>query len=128
MHGSEIEYILRIQWRSLHSDGAPYDEDYYYQGFVYKHHGRVNKSLFRPETVRNLDPTQRAEQGAASFVALSGLGKLALSNIRRPRPLMDINSGEVQNSARCIYVHYYTNMVATRCVVCDVCTAHVHRS
>lgn len=95
MHGSEIEHILRIQWRSLHNDGAPYEEDYYYQGFVYKHHGKVNKALFRPETVRNLDPTQRAEQGAASFVALSGLGKLALSNIRRPRPLMDINSGEV---------------------------------
>ncbi len=30
MSTDEIEQILRIQWKSLHS-GAPYHEDYYYQ-------------------------------------------------------------------------------------------------
>ena len=30
MDAEEIESILRIQWKSLHS-GAPYLEDYYYQ-------------------------------------------------------------------------------------------------
>ena len=30
MDADEIESILRIQWKSLHS-GSPYLEDYYYQ-------------------------------------------------------------------------------------------------
>jgi hypothetical protein len=30
MGADEIEAILRIQWKSLHS-GAPYQEDFYYQ-------------------------------------------------------------------------------------------------
>jgi hypothetical protein len=30
MDRDEIEQILRIQWKSLHS-GSPYNEDYYYQ-------------------------------------------------------------------------------------------------
>lgn len=30
MSTDEIEQILRIQWKSLHS-GVPYHEDYYYQ-------------------------------------------------------------------------------------------------
>ncbi len=96
MAGDEIDHILRIQWRSLNQGGPPYNEDYYHMGFLYKHYGKCNKALFRPETVRNLDPTQRAEQGAATYVKLSGLGKLALSNIRRPRPLMDIRASEVR--------------------------------
>ena len=30
MEPEEIDTILRIQWKSLHN-GAPYQEDYYYQ-------------------------------------------------------------------------------------------------
>lgn len=30
MNADEIEQIMRIQWKSLHS-GLPYHEDYYYQ-------------------------------------------------------------------------------------------------
>lgn len=30
MDADEIESILRIQWKSLHS-GSPYQEDFYYQ-------------------------------------------------------------------------------------------------
>jgi len=88
MPGPEIENILSMQFRAV--SGVPYTEDYYYQAFVYKYYEQRNKRVFAPESVRELNPTEKAAPGEVSFVKLEGLGKVPFSNIRRPRPLMDI--------------------------------------
>lgn len=96
MHGSqwmdpdEIESILRIQWRSVHI-GQPYLEDYYWLAFLHKHAPR-NSRYFFPETLRELAPTERLGGDAVSYVKLEGLGKIAFSSIRRPKPLMEFGA------------------------------------
>ncbi|KAK9831530.1 hypothetical protein WJX81_006306 [Elliptochloris bilobata] len=89
MDAEEIESILRIQWKSLHS-GSPYQEDFYYQAYAFKHRGGRNARWFAPEGLRELPPAERIGAGAATYVALEGLGKVAHANIRRPKPLMDV--------------------------------------
>lgn len=89
MSHDDIETILYMQWRPLHQE-PPYMEDYYYQAFVYKYYGQRNKRSFAPESVRELAPTERAAEGDVAFVKLEGLGKVPFSNVRRPRPLMDL--------------------------------------
>lgn len=90
MPGPEIESILSMQFRAV--SGVPYTEDYYYQAFVYKYYEQRNTRVFAPESVRELNPTEKAAPGEVSFVKLEGLGKVPFSNIRRPRPLMDIST------------------------------------
>ncbi|KAK9814288.1 hypothetical protein WJX72_003466 [[Myrmecia] bisecta] len=90
MDAEEIDSILRIQWKSLHS-GLPYIEDYYYMAYIYNHRNRRNARWFAPEQLRDLAPTERSGQEATAYVKLEGLGKIPFSNIRRPRPLMDIS-------------------------------------
>ncbi|GAB4820628.1 hypothetical protein N2152v2_007674 [Parachlorella kessleri] len=90
MDHEDIESILHMQWRPLHM-GLPYVEDYYYQAFVYKHYNRRNRRTFAPESVRELAPTEKVAPDQVAFVRLEGLGKVPFSNIRRPRPLMDLN-------------------------------------
>lgn len=93
MSQDDIESILHMQWRSLHQ-GAPYLEDYYYQAFLFKHYGKRNKRTFAPESVRELAPTEKMAPDEVAFVKLDGLGRVPFSNIRRPRPLMDVHSHE----------------------------------
>ena len=95
MKSDEIENILQMQWRSLHQ-GVPYSEDYYYQAFVHKYYGGKNQKLFAPESVRELAPTEKVAADEISFVKLEGLGKVPFSNIRRPRPLMDVTAEELK--------------------------------
>ena len=89
MGTDEIDSILGMQWRSLHQ-GNPYIEDHYYQAFLYKYYGRRNKKTFAPESVRELAPTEKVTPDEIAFVKLEGLGRVPFSNIRRPRPLMEV--------------------------------------
>lgn len=61
------------------------------QAYVFKHRGGRNARWFAPEGLRELAPAERIGAGAATYVALEGLGKVAYANIRRPRPLMDVS-------------------------------------
>lgn len=98
MARDEIESILHMQWRPLHQ-GAPYVEDYYYQAFVFKYYGKRNKRGFAPETVRELAPTEKVAPDEVSFVRLEGLGRVPFSNVRRPRPLMDVTPEDLRAAA-----------------------------
>ena len=49
MDHEDIEFILHMQWRPLHQ-GIPYQEDYYYQAFVFKHYKQRNRRQFAPES------------------------------------------------------------------------------
>ncbi len=64
------------------------------QAFVNKHGGGRNARWFAPERIRELAPSARGDRGAATFVSLEGLGKIPFSNIRRPKPLMDIRDDD----------------------------------
>ncbi|KAA6418002.1 MAG: hypothetical protein FRX49_12002 [Trebouxia sp. A1-2] len=88
MDPEEIDSILRIQWKSLHG-GSPYVEDYYYLAYLDKHKQRHSR-LFAPNELRELAPTERTGSDSVSYVKLEGLGKIPFSNIRRPKPLMDV--------------------------------------
>eukprot|EP00887_Chlorella_sp_A99_P001420 scaffold8.g1420.t1 len=103
MDHEDIEAILHMQWRPLHQ-GAPYQEDYYYQArgavaFVFKHYKGRNRRHFAPESVRELAPTEKVAPDQVAFVQLEGLGRVPFSNVRRPRPLMDVSPGDLQRAA-----------------------------
>lgn len=99
MSRQEIESILHMQWKPLHL-GAPYMEDYYYQAFLYKHYDGKNKANFAPESVRELAPTEKVAAESVAFVKLEGLGRVAFSNVRRPRPLMDLSSDNLKATSK----------------------------
>ncbi|KAK9847109.1 hypothetical protein WJX84_012013 [Apatococcus fuscideae] len=89
MERAEIDQILRIQWKSLHG-GPPYIEDYYYLAYVQKHGRNRNPRDFAPAALREMAPTERLGGEPLAYVKLEGLGKIPFSNIRRPKPLMDV--------------------------------------
>ena len=63
------------------------------QAFLNKHFKGCNARWFAPERIRELAPSERGQAGAATFVSLEGLGRIPFSNIRRPKPLMDVGTG-----------------------------------
>jgi len=92
MSREEIDSILFMQSKALHM-APPYLEDYYYQAFLDKYYDKKNSETFAPESVRELAPTEKVASESVSFVKLDGLGRVAFSNIRRPRPLMELSVG-----------------------------------
>lgn len=90
MSREEIDNILFMQSKALHM-APPYLEDYYYQAFLDKYYDKKNSETFAPESVRELAPTEKVASESVSFVKLDGLGRVAFSNVRRPRPLMDLS-------------------------------------
>lgn len=97
MSRNEIGTILRIQWRSLHT-GPPYQEDYYFQAFINKYGAGHNARWFAPESIRQMAPVERCAAEPTTFLSVDGLGRIPFSNVRRPRPLMDVASVDVQES------------------------------
>ena len=59
------------------------------QAYLDKHRRRHNQQ-FAPTELRELAPTEKAGSDSVSYVKLEGLGKIPFSNIRRPKPLMDV--------------------------------------
>ena len=98
MFKDEIESILFMQSKALHM-APPYLEDYYFQAFLDKYYEQINRDTFAPESVRELAPTEKVAAENVSFVKLEGLGRVAFSNIRRPRPLMDLSSETVADES-----------------------------
>ena len=60
------------------------------QAYLDKHKRRHNHQ-FAPAELRELAPTERTGSDSVSYVKLEGLGKIPFSNIRRPKPLMDVD-------------------------------------
>ena len=50
-------------------------------------------------TVRELAPTEKLSGDQVSYVDLEGLGRVPFSNIRRPRPLMDVPADDSEAAA-----------------------------
>jgi hypothetical protein len=90
------------------------------QAFINKHFKGCNARWFAPERIRELAPSERGERGAATFVSLEGLGKIPFSNIRRPKPLMDVGTtpGD-QVGQRCSFCsHRSRHRTDTPCILC----------
>lgn len=55
-----------------------------------KHTNDSNRRMFAPFALRDLAPSEKMGSEPASYVKLDGLGKIAYSSIKRPKPLMDM--------------------------------------
>ncbi|KAG6556613.1 hypothetical protein Mapa_001554 [Marchantia paleacea] len=89
----EIENIVRIQWAATHSSD-PYVDDYYHQAVQAKmasnaHHGRRH---FAPSHLRDLPSHTRAAVEPHAYLQVDALGRVPFSSIRRPRPLLEMDS------------------------------------
>ncbi len=55
-----------------------------------KHTNDSNRRMFAPFALRDLAPSEKVGSEPTSYVKLDGLGKIAYSSIKRPKPLMDM--------------------------------------
>lgn len=70
------------------------------QAFLNKHYGQRNAHQFAPQQLREAMPGERAGQAGITYVQLQGLGKLPFSNVRRPKPLMELSGSTLPAEVR----------------------------
>lgn len=91
MTSEEIESILKMQHAATHSND-PYIDDYYHQASLAKKaSGSRLKHPFCPSHLRELPPRGRNSTDQHSHLSVDALGRLPLSSIRRPRPLLEVD-------------------------------------
>ncbi len=91
MTSDEIEQILRIQWAATHPlDRSAYEHDYYYQNWLSVTNKSKLREPFAPETLRDVAPQAKEARAPTAFVTLEGLGRVPFSNIRAPKPIVDM--------------------------------------
>ncbi|KAI4390179.1 hypothetical protein MLD38_002316 [Melastoma candidum] len=92
MTPDEIENILRMQLAAMHSNDS-YVDDYYHQACLAKKSaGAMLKHHFCPTNLRELPPKARANNEPHAFLQVDALGRISFSSIRRPRPLLEVES------------------------------------
>ncbi|CAO2839577.1 unnamed protein product [Amaranthus hypochondriacus] len=104
MTGEEIDSILKMQHTSHSND--PYVDDYYHQACVAKRSsGTRLKQHFGPLHLRDLaSRTRNSSSDQHGHQSFDTLRRMALSSIRRPRPLFEIeplSSGGSDGSTKC---------------------------
>lgn len=88
MTAEEIESILKMQHAATHSND-PYVDDYYHQASLAKKStGSRMKSHFCPSHLKELPSRAR---NSTEHLQADALGRIALSSIRRLRPLLDVD-------------------------------------
>lgn len=94
MTSEEIENIVRIQWAATHSSD-PYLDDYYHLAVQAKveaggiPHGR---RPFAPSHLREQPSHTRPTVEPHAFLQIKALGRVPFPSIRRPRPLVEVES------------------------------------
>ncbi|PON77192.1 topoisomerase II-associated protein [Parasponia andersonii] len=92
MTADEIEGILRMQLAATHSND-PYVDDYYHQASLAKKSaGAKLRHHFCPNHLRELPPRARPNNEPHAFLQVDALGRIPFSSIRRPRPLLEVDS------------------------------------
>ncbi|GAB4850712.1 hypothetical protein Ancab_030012 [Ancistrocladus abbreviatus] len=90
MTSEEIESILKMQHTSHTND--PYVDDYYHQAcLAKKSSGSRMKNHFCPIHLRDLPSRACGNTDPHAHQSLDNLGRVALSSIRRPRALLEID-------------------------------------
>ncbi|XP_038725928.1 protein PAT1 homolog 1-like isoform X2 [Tripterygium wilfordii] len=91
MTTDEIESILRVQHAATHSSD-PYTEDYYHQArLAKKSAGSRIKHHFSPFHLKELPSQGRNSAEQHPRAQADVLGRIPLTSIRRPRPLLEVD-------------------------------------
>ncbi|KAL3614869.1 hypothetical protein CASFOL_040530 [Castilleja foliolosa] len=93
MSADEIENIHRTQLVATHSDD-PYVDDYYHQAtLARKSAGLKLRHHFCPTNLRDISSNKpRTNNEPHPFLQVDALGRVCFSSIRRPRPLLEVDS------------------------------------
>lgn len=92
MTAEDIDGILRMQLAATHSND-PYVDDYYHQASLARNSaGAKLRHHFCPTHLRELPPRARANNEPHAFLQVDALGRIPFSSIRRPRPLLEVDS------------------------------------
>ncbi|XP_030470698.1 protein PAT1 homolog 1-like [Syzygium oleosum] len=93
MTSEEIESILKMQHAATHSND-PYIDDYYHQArLASKSSGSRSKQRFCPSHLRELPSRSRNSSSEQhSHLTADAVGRVPLSSVRRPRPLLEVDS------------------------------------
>lgn len=92
MSADEIENILRVQLAATHSND-PYIDDYYFQAcLARKSSGAKLKHHFCPTNLVDGSSRARASDEPHAFLQVDALGRVSFSSVRRPRPLLEVDS------------------------------------
>ncbi|KAL8469488.1 hypothetical protein ACS0TY_032363 [Phlomoides rotata] len=92
MSAAEIENIVRLQLSATHSND-PYVDDYYHQACLTKKtSGAKLKHHFCPNNLVDGSSRVRSSNEPHAFLQVDALGRVAFSSIRRPRPLLEVDS------------------------------------
>ncbi|GAB2222817.1 hypothetical protein Drorol1_Dr00016945 [Drosera rotundifolia] len=92
MTSEEIDNILRMQLVATHSND-PYTDDYYHQACLAKRSaGAQLKHHFSPTQLRDFPAHGRPSNEPHAFLQVEALGRMPFSSIRRPRPLLEVDS------------------------------------
>ncbi|KAF9679444.1 hypothetical protein SADUNF_Sadunf06G0015700 [Salix dunnii] len=92
MTADEIESILKMQHAATHSND-PYIDDYYHQASLAKKStGSRIKHNFCPSHMKELPSRSRNSADQHSHLHFDALGKIPIPPIRRPRPLLEVDS------------------------------------
>lgn len=95
MTAEEIESILRMQHAATHSND-PYVDDYYHQACLSKKSsGSRTKHNFYPSSIRDLPSRGRGSNEPHAYLQVDALGRVPFSSIRRPRPLLEVDTPSV---------------------------------
>ena len=94
MTRGEIDKVLRIQsLTACPPGGDPFVEDFYFREAQLRR-GGPGAPPNAPQKLREGVGKPGGKRGPTKHVDLSGLGRLALSNVRAPRALMDLRAPE----------------------------------
>ncbi|KAG6722978.1 hypothetical protein I3842_03G188200 [Carya illinoinensis] len=91
MTSEEIENILKMQHAATHSND-PYIDDYYHQASLAKRAtGSRLKQPFCPSHLREHPSRGRNSTEQHPHLSIDAIGRIPLSSIRRPRPLLEVD-------------------------------------
>ncbi|URE25883.1 hypothetical protein MUK42_33683, partial [Musa troglodytarum] len=92
MTTEELENILRMQHVATHSND-PYVDDYYHQACLAKKSaGSSLKHHFCPNVTKDLSSRAHSKDEPHAYLQVDALGRLSFSSIRRPRPLLEVET------------------------------------
>ncbi|KAL3637583.1 hypothetical protein CASFOL_018751 [Castilleja foliolosa] len=99
MSADEIENIHRTQLAATHSND-PYVEDYYHQAILArKSAGSKLRHHFCPTNLRDISSNKpRTSNEQHPFLQVDALGRVCFSSIRRPRPLLEVDSPKASSN------------------------------
>ncbi|XP_073123824.1 protein PAT1 homolog isoform X2 [Henckelia pumila] len=92
MSTDEIENVLRLQLAATHSND-PYVDDYYHQACLARKSADAKlRHHFCPTNLSDGPARARSSAEPHPFLQVDALGRVSFSSIRRPRPLLEVDS------------------------------------